>query len=46
MDLIDTLIWAEILVKTTFLGTPNLDSPRRLNLIRNDQLLIYWTFKA
>jgi hypothetical protein len=26
MDLFDTLIWAEILVKTTFLGT-NLDCP-------------------
>jgi hypothetical protein len=24
MDLFDTLIWAEILVKTTFLGTPTL----------------------
>jgi hypothetical protein len=24
MDLFDTLTWAEILVKTTFLGTPTL----------------------
>jgi hypothetical protein len=27
MDLFDTLTWAEILVKTTFLGTPTLTVP-------------------
>jgi hypothetical protein len=27
MDLFDTLIWAEILVKTTFLDTPTLTIP-------------------
>jgi hypothetical protein len=27
MDLFDTLTWAEILVKTTFLGTPTLTIP-------------------
>jgi hypothetical protein len=28
MDLFDTLTWAEILVKTTFLGTPTLIVPK------------------
>jgi hypothetical protein len=33
MDLFDTLIWAEFLVKTTFLGTPTLTVPRRSSLL-------------
>jgi hypothetical protein len=31
MDLFDTLTWAEILVKTTFLGTPTLIVPMDLH---------------
>jgi hypothetical protein len=30
MDLFDTLIWVEILVKTTFLGTPTLTIPNTI----------------
>jgi hypothetical protein len=31
MNLFDTLTWAEILVKTTFLGTPTLTVPYNIN---------------
>jgi hypothetical protein len=41
MDLFDTLIWAEILVKTTFLDTPTLTIPDSHNVKYENKVHIF-----
>jgi hypothetical protein len=42
MDLFDTLTWGEILIKTSFLGTPTLTVPSNSYLQTHDFTLLWY----